>query len=110
MKSPYYDIQDSRKLFGSSEGLMTFIKKLLLQKYKVFEMENHNGDLVPYHTHPFPEMILVLDGKMRLIIEEDIVDVSAGELITIKPFAIHLASFPDEQSCRFYLLFSDRKV
>lgn len=109
MRNQYYDIQDSRKLFGSSEGLMSFIKKLLLQRYKVFEMESRHGDLVPYHTHSFAEMILVLEGKMRLIIEEDIIDITPGELVTIKPFAIHLAAFPNE-SCRYYLLFSDRKA
>ena len=52
--------------------------------------------------------ILVLEGTLRLIIEEDIVDVYPGQMVTIQPFAIHLAAFPNEGGARFYLLFAER--
>lgn len=108
MMQQYYDIQDSRRIFGSEVELMKFLKSLLIKDYKIYEMHNEKGTLVPYHAHAFTETILVLEGTMRLIIEEDIIDVHAGQMVTIKPFAIHLAAFPNEGGTRFYLLFSEK--
>lgn len=87
---------------------MRFLKTLLIQDYKIFEMQNEQGTLVPYHAHAFNETILVLEGMVRFIVEEDIVDVYPGQIITIRPFAIHLAAFPKEEGARFYMLFSER--
>lgn len=108
MSQTYYDIQDSRRIFGSEVELMKFLKSLLIKDYKIYEMHNEQGTLVPYHAHAFTETILCLEGTMRLIIEEDIVDVHPGQMVTIQPFAIHLAAFPNEGGARFYLLFSER--
>lgn len=108
MGQPYYDIQDSRRIFGSEVELMKFLKALLIKDYKIYEMCNEQGTLVPYHAHAFTETILVLDGMMRMIIEEDIIDLYPGQMVTIQPFAIHLAAFPKEGGARFYLLFSEK--
>lgn len=108
MGQPYYDIQDSRRIFGSEVELMKFLKTLLIKDYKIYEMYNEQGTLVPYHAHAFTETILVLDGMMRMIIEEDIIDLYPGQMVTIQPFAIHLAAFPHESGARFYLLFSEK--
>ena len=101
--SKFYDIQDSRRIFGSELELHRFLKTLLIKRHRVYELKHSRGELVPYHSHAVPEMILVLEGKMRLIIEEDIVDLAEGEMITIQPHAIHLAAFPFAGGARFYL-------
>jgi len=108
MAATYYDIQDSRRIFGSEVELMKFLKSLLIKDYKIYEMHNEQGSLVPYHAHAFAETILVLDGTMRMIIEEDIVDIHPGQIVTIRPFAIHLAAFPNPGGARFYLLYGER--
>ncbi|MCX7632670.1 MAG: AraC family ligand binding domain-containing protein [Turneriella sp.] len=108
MTRPYYDIQDSRRIFGSEVELMKFLKNLLLRDYKIYEMQYEQGTLVPYHAHSFAETMLVLEGMVRMIIEEDIVDVYPGQIVTIQPFAIHLAAFPREGGARFYLLYSEK--
>ena len=108
MSEVFYDVQDSRRLFGSEVELMRFLKTLLIRDYKIYDMQNEQGTLVPYHAHSFSESILVLEGTMRLIIEEDIVDLHPGEMVTIRPFAIHLAAFPNPGGARYYLLFSER--
>ncbi len=104
----YYDIQDSRQLFGSEVELMKFLKTLLIQEYKIYEMQNDQGSMVPYHAHAFAETILVLEGMVRMVIEEDIVDVHPGQIVTVKPFAVHLAAFPSEGGARFYLLYAEK--
>ncbi len=108
MGHPYYDIQDSRRIFGSEVELMKFLKTLLIKDYKIYEMQNEQGTLVPYHAHSFAETILVLEGMVRMIIEEDIVDLYPGQMVTIQPYAIHLAAFPNEGGARFYLLFAEK--
>lgn len=108
MRQPYYDIQDSRRIFGSEVELMKFLKTLLIKDYKIYEMHNEQGTLVPYHAHAFAETILVLEGMMRMIIEEDIVDLYPGQMVTLQPFAIHLAAFPNAGGARFYLLFAEK--
>ena len=108
MAAQYYDIQDSRRIFGSEVELMKFLKSLLIKDYKIYEMQNEKGTIVPYHAHAHTETILVLEGVMRLIIEEDIVDIYPGQMVTIQPFAVHMAAFPQESGARFYLLYSER--
>lgn len=108
MAQPYYDIQDSRRIFGSEVELKKFLKTLLIKDYKIYEMQNEQGTMVPYHAHAFAETILVLEGMVRMIIEEDIVDIYPGQMVTIQPFAIHLAAFPNEDGARFYLLFAEK--
>lgn len=108
MSQAYYDIQDSRRIFGSEVELMKFLKTLLIKDYKIYEMQNEQGTMVPYHAHAFAETILVLEGMVRMIIEEDIVDLYPGQMVTIQPFAIHLAAFPNEGGARFYLLFAEK--
>ncbi|MBV6494067.1 MAG: hypothetical protein LDLANPLL_02093 [Turneriella sp.] len=108
MATGYYTIQDSKRLFANEVELMRFLKTLLIQDYKIYEMQNDQGTLVPYHAHAFSETIFVLEGMVRLIIEEDIVDIHPGQIVTISPFAIHLAAFPKEGGARFYMLFSER--
>ena len=89
---------------------MRFIKGLLLKNYKIYEINQKKGELVPYHSHAHQEIILLLEGSMRLIIEEEIIDLQAGEMITIEPWAIHLASFPQDSGARFYLCYPKKNA
>lgn len=102
--SPYYKVENGSRVFGSLEGLLQFIKTLLQQKGKVFEVKQTQGKLVPYHCHNHQEVIVVVEGSMRMIIEEDIVELQTGDFVVIEPWAIHLACFPRED-VRFYLCF-----
>ena len=79
MAPQYYDIQDSRRIFGSEVELMKFLKSLLIKDYKIYEMQNEKGTIVPYHAHAHTETILLLEGVMRIIIEEDLVVKPVGK-------------------------------
>ena len=101
--SPYYKLQDAGKAFTSESEVNKFIKGLLLKDFKIYEIQQRLGELIPYHTHQHKEMILMLDGYMRMIIEEDIVNLKRGDLLTIEAWSIHLACFPLEGGAKFYL-------
>ena len=102
MSDRYYTILRAKE--AQSKHLI-YVKELLLQGYKVFEVNQNCGDLVPYHTHSHKEIIIVASGKMRMIIEENIIDLSEGEIVTIEPWAIHLSCYPFENGATFYLCF-----
>ena len=108
--SPYYSIQDSTRIFGSEGEVIRYIKGLLLDDFQIYEISQNQGELVPYHAHAHEEIILMLEGHMRLVIEEDIIDIKAGDLMTIEPWAIHLATFPDAKGAKFYLCFPKNKI
>lgn len=69
----------------SDDILQTLVKK----GYTVYGVEQKPNQLVPYHKHPSEEMAVVIEGIVRFIIEEEIVDVHAGELIRIAPESVH---------------------
>ncbi|MDH5719709.1 MAG: cupin domain-containing protein [Spirochaetia bacterium] len=104
----YYDIQKQKNLIDSKASLSQYIKNLLLDEYKIYEISQKKGELIPYHAHSYHELIIVLEGKLRLIIEEDIIDLTEGDFLTIEPWAIHLLSFP-EKNAKFYLCFHPKK-
>lgn len=99
----YYDIQNSRSVFSSDVKMLQFLKELLLKDYKIFEVEQKAGQLIPYHTHNHKEIVILLEGRMRMIVEEDIIDLDEGDIVTIKPWAVHLSCFPFDQDATFYL-------
>jgi len=102
---PYFAIEKSEEIFRSETSLIKFIKELLLQNYKIYELNHKNGELIPYHAHGYKEMIIMTRGKMRLIIEEKIIDIEAGDIIKIEPWAIHLSCFVDPEGASFYLCY-----
>jgi len=102
MKS-FYEIKKSSDLFASERELTRFLKRLLVGKAKIFEIRNRQGELVPYHAHQNTEILFVLEGRLRAIIEEDIVDLGPGDIAIIEPFSIHLVAFPFSEGARFYL-------
>ena len=102
MQGRYYNIQRATQ---AQIQYLKYVKELLLQGYKVFEVEQEKGDIIPYHSHSHKEIIIVSSGKLRMIVEENIIDLNEGEIITIEPWAIHLSCYPFEGGANFYLCF-----
>lgn len=99
----YYEVQSADAAFSIEVKLFRLLKELLLKNYKVYEMRQKKGDLIPYHTHGYKEILVVAQGNVRMIVEEDIIDLSEGDIITIEPWAVHLSCFPAENGALFYL-------
>ncbi|MDH5716892.1 MAG: cupin domain-containing protein [Spirochaetia bacterium] len=104
----YYTIQNKSRLIDSKEALSDFVKNLLLRNYKIYDIFQTNGELIPYHSHSYKEQIIILKGQIRMIVEENIIDLHAGDIITIEPWAIHLASFPSKEGARYYLCYPQK--
>lgn len=99
----YYEIHSTDSDITSETSMVRYLKELLLKDYKIYEMNQKSGDLIPYHTHNHEEIVIVSVGKLRMIVEEDIIDLQEGDAITIKPWAVHLSCFPFGSGAFFYL-------
>lgn len=110
MQKSHYEITDIQSLNGSSDRLINFFSWMAKRNFDVKAYEGHPGKLVPYHAHAHEEVILVKKGGLRFIIEEDIIDLKQGELITIKPWAIHLIAFPLCRENLYYVCHPRKKI
>jgi quercetin dioxygenase-like cupin family protein len=61
--------------------------------------------LVPYHTHEEEETLIVLDGRMQFNVEEELVLLQKGEMITIREGAIHAAASIDGKPAKILIAF-----
>ena len=41
------------------------------------------------HTHPYAEVLIVLEGTARATIGDDVVEVTAGDIVVIPPDVVH---------------------
>lgn len=66
------------------------LQEVLSEKgYTIYTIVQKTNQLIPYHDHPSEEMVVVLSGSIRYIIEEEIVDLEAGDVIKIAPHSVH---------------------
>lgn len=110
MNRPYYEIKNVDKLYGKEDRLVEFFSWMAERNFQVKAYEGHKGKLIPYHAHAHEELILMKKGSLRLIIEEDIIDLREGELITIQEWAIHLIAFPFTSENRYYVCHPRKKL
>lgn len=64
----------------------TVLLKLGNVNFKVLRMdEGEYGD----ESHPYTEVFLVLDGLLRLVIDQQVISVKSGETYTVPPNTPH---------------------
>lgn len=109
MFNGYYLLQKneySPATFLHHEGCISVVEKFQAQGAKVKEFFHKKGRLFPYHSHSFQEIVLVKKGHVRLIVEEEIIDLYTGDQIQIEKWAIHLMAFPSEDTHYYYIVYS----
>ncbi len=92
MKKPAYRVEDVATAFRCEPEQEEIISALAERDYRIFEVEQPPNAFVPYHTHNEEETIIVIDGEMQFNVEEELVRVEKGEMITIRDEAIHSAA------------------
>ncbi|MEK6793428.1 MAG: cupin domain-containing protein [Spirochaetota bacterium] len=89
MDAETYTITTIEDEFSCERNVAELLPVLFGKGYTVYGVEHKPNQLVPYHVHPSQEIAIVLRGKMRYIIEEEIVDIGEGEVIHILASAVH---------------------
>jgi quercetin dioxygenase-like cupin family protein len=72
---------------------------------RIFEVAQPAGSIVTYHTHEETESVIVLNGVMQFNVEEELVLVNSGEMITIRAKAIHAAAPLDNKPAKLLIAF-----
>jgi quercetin dioxygenase-like cupin family protein len=57
--------------------------------YEVFEVDAPRGEAAPPHRTPWPKAYYVLHGRMAVLLDGELFDLSPGDAITIPPNASH---------------------
>lgn len=92
MTKPAYRIENVATALRCDPEQDEIISALAERHYRIFEVEQPAGALVPYHAHDDEEVVIVLTGAINFIVEEEIVTVEEGEVITIREGAVHAAA------------------
>lgn len=100
LESPYTLLKLNEIIFRQ-KSFKEYLLELLKQGYSIIEYKNPRGDIIPYHAHASPEILIVLSGKVRVVVEEVIIDLVPEDVLIINAFAIHMLSFP-ELACRYF--------
>ena len=56
---------------------------------EVLDLREAPGTIIPYHSHPEDKTIVVLEGVLRLNVEERLTVVEEGDVAIIRANAIH---------------------
>ena len=92
MSKPTYLVEEVAKAFGCEPEQEEIISALSERDFRIFEVEQPKDAMVPYHTHHEEEKLIVIDGRMQFNVEEELVLLEEGEMITIREGAIHAAA------------------
>ncbi|MCY4382153.1 MAG: cupin domain-containing protein [Nitrospinae bacterium] len=105
MKKPAYRLEDVATAYQCESEQEEIIAALAERDYRVFEVEQPVGAFVPYHTHDEEEAVIVIEGQMQFNVEEELVLVQQGDVITIREEAIHSAAQVGEEKAKLLLAF-----
>ena len=105
MKKPAYRLEDVATAYQCESEQEEIIAALAERDYRVFEVEQPVGAFVPYHTHDEEEAVIVIEGQMQFNVEEELVLVQKGDVITIREEAIHSAAQVGEEKVKLLLAF-----
>ena len=105
MSKPAYRVEDVAAAYQCEPEQEEIISALAERDYRVFEVEQPAGAFVPYHAHYEEEAVIVVKGRMQFNVEEELVLVQSGEVITIREEAIHSAAQVGEEKVRLLLAF-----
>jgi quercetin dioxygenase-like cupin family protein len=109
MSKPAYRIEDVATSLRCEPEPEEIVSALAERDYRIFEVEQPPGALVPYHAHEEEETIVVLDGRMQFNVEEELVPVRKGEMIIIRASAVHAAAPIGEKTAKLLIAFGGEK-
>ena len=102
----FYYKSNTLKEFNCEKNDEKLIDILSRKGYNIYSIKQKTNQLIPYHEHPSEEMVIVLSGKIRYVVEEEIVDLEEGDVIKVKPHSIHsMISIAEETYSNLLLIF-----
>ena len=102
----FYYKSNTLKEFNCDNNDEKLIHILNNKGYNIYSIKQKTNQLIPYHEHPSEEMVIVLSGKIRYVVEEEVVDLEEGDVIKVKSHSIHsMISVAEEAYSNLLLVF-----
>jgi quercetin dioxygenase-like cupin family protein len=105
MSKPTYRVEEVATAFSCEPVQDEIVSALSERDFRIFEVEQPKDAMVPYHTHDEEEKLIVLGGRMQFNVEEELVLLEEGEMITIREGAIHAAAPVDGKPAKLLIAF-----
>jgi len=108
-KTCWDNVTDKDLSFGGT--LKVFSDLLGLKNIDVVMGEFKKGEGLKkhYHIHPTEEIYYVLEGEIEVTIDGNKTTVKKGEMLYVKPEAIHCPINTKDQVCRILFILSPRE-
>jgi len=103
-------IENVALAFGCGTGHRAILSALAEDFRRVVEVIEPAGVVVPYHTHRQDEIIIVVEGRVQFNVEEELVLLQKGEMITIRSGAIHASAPVDGRPARLLIAYSGDRM
>ncbi|MFQ6110588.1 MAG: cupin domain-containing protein [Nitrospinota bacterium] len=100
-----YEIHSLYEILECEPNREEIISALAERSCRVFEVIQPANALVPYHVHEEDEVIIMLEGQVKMNIEEDLIVIGLGDVLTIKAESIHSAMTMDEKPAKLLLAY-----
>ena len=71
-------------------------KAIVGERQTLVQIYLKKGTLVPYHSHTSEQMIYVLQGALRTLVDGEEITVREGEVLQVPPGAAHQAEALDD--------------
>ncbi len=104
-KKSTYRIDDVATAFQCDPEREEIISALAERDYRVFEVEQPVGALVPYHTHDEEETLIVIGGRIQFNVEEELIPLEKGDILVINAGAIHAAATVGKKPAKLLIAF-----
>lgn len=109
MSQPAYRVESVSAALRCELEQEDIVSALAERDYRIFEVEQPHGAFVPYHAHEEKETIVILDGEMNFNVEEELVLLGKGEMITIRAEAVHAAASVGGRTAKLLIAFGGGK-
>ena len=107
MSKRTYRVEEVATAFSCEPVQDEIVSALSERDFRIFEVEQPKDAMVPYHTHDEEEKLIVLGGRMQFNVEEELVLLEKGEMITIREGAIHAAAPVDGKPAKMLIAFGN---
>lgn len=102
----YYKSTTEREFDCTKNNDEKLIETLFDKGYTVYTITQKTNQIIPYHKHPTEEMVIVLRGKIRYVVEEEIIDLDEGDIIRVRANSVHsMIGIAEEGESNLLLVF-----
>ena len=88
---PFYDLDEIAAEFVTPRHSTAFGRLITGEQIELGVLRYKAGEGAEMHAHPHEQIILVLEGRIRMTVDGEVAEVRAGQAVHIRPNVPHRA-------------------